>query len=134
MEPLEAAQVGESYNSGLKKRVFLLTDGSVSNPQIVIEKAKEHSSKVRVFSFGIGSGCDVNLVTNSARAGRGTYTLVKDGDPNLNGLVIRALGSAMEPSLCETVYGFNGALSQAEEIYRNSVIFDTTLMTNEAFE
>ena len=85
----------------------------------MIEQARAHSDETRVFSFGLGEGCDTYLVTNVARAGRGTSTLVKDNDPNLNGLVVRALASAMEPSLCDTQYGFNGQLSQPEELYRN---------------
>ena len=74
MEPLAAAQT--EFNSGLKKRIFLLTDGSVSSPQEVIAQATQHSDSARVFSFGLGSGCDRDLVINSARAGRGTYTIV----------------------------------------------------------
>ena len=65
---------------------------------------------MRVFSFGLGSGCDKNLVEGSAQAGRGTSTIVKDNDPNLNGLVIKALASAMEPSFKDVEYGFNGQL------------------------
>lgn len=54
---------------------------------------------MRVFSFGLGSGCDKYLVENIAIAGRGTSTIVNDNDPNLSGLVVRALSNAMEPSL-----------------------------------
>ena len=54
---------------------------------------------MRVFSFGLGSGCDQNLVKNVAFAGRGTSTIVEDNDPHLNGLVIKALSCAIEPSL-----------------------------------
>ena len=88
---------------------------------------------MRVFSFGLGSGCDKHLVTHVARAGRGTYTLVKDKDPQLSGLVIKALASAMEPSLCDTRYGFNDELSEPEELYRNSLVLATKLMTQEEF-
>lgn len=79
---------------------------------------------MRVFTFGLGSGCDKNLVTKVAKAGRGTHTIVKDKDPNLNGLVIRALSNAMEPSLCDTKYGFNNILPHSgNEMYRNSLVF-----------
>ena len=73
----------------------MLTDGAVGMPEQVIEQAKLHSEAVRVFSFGVGSGCDQYLVEKSARAGRGTSTLVKDNDPNLNTLVIKALSCSM---------------------------------------
>lgn len=89
---------------------------------------------VRVFSFGLGSGCDKNLVKKVAQAGRGTHTIVQDGDPNLNGLVIRALSNAMEPSLCDTKFGFNGELCNGEEMYRNSLLFASKIMTTNEFE
>ena len=86
-----------------------------------------------MFSFGLGDGCDVNLVKNSARAGRGTATIVKDNDPQLNGLVIRALQAAIEPSLKETQYGFNDKLCEEQEVYRNTLISETVLMDAETF-
>ena len=78
-------------SDSLKKRVFLLTDGDVSDRSQVIEQARQYNDKIRVFTFGLGSGCDKQLVQQTAEAGRGTYTIVADNDPNLNGLVIRAL-------------------------------------------
>ena len=107
----------------------MLTDGSVSGPDNVINQARTHSDSIRVFSFGLGSGCDEYLVRNVAKAGRGTHTIVKDNDPNLNGLVIKALQSAMEPSLKDTQYGFNGKLTEAKEIYRNTLISETKLIS-----
>ena len=103
------------------------------NPQQVIDQAKLHSQNVRVFSFGLGSGCDVDLVRGSAQAGRGTATIVRDQDPQLNGLVIRALSAAMQPSLKETQYGFNNQLCQEQEIYRNTLVSDVVLMTEAEF-
>ena len=119
--------------SGLKKRIFLLTDGDVSNPQEVIELARSESETSRVFSFGLGSGCDQNLVKNSAIAGRGTYTIVKDNDPNLNGLVIKALSCAMEPSLKEVQYGFFNELNNPHEIYRNTLVCPSKIMSEAEF-
>lgn len=63
-----------------------------------------------MFSFGLGDGCDQFLVERSAQAGRGTSTIVKDNDPNLNGLVIKALLNAMDPSFPGVQYGFNDDL------------------------
>mmetsp|Transcript_46453 Transcript_46453/g.61536 ORF Transcript_46453/g.61536 Transcript_46453/m.61536 type:complete len:162 (-) Transcript_46453:1061-1546(-) len=97
-------------------------------------QAREHNSKTRVYSFGLGSGCDRNLVTKVAQAGRGTSTIVKDNDPNLNGLVIKALSAAMEPSLQDVEYGFNGTLSSPEELYRNIMVSESALMSQEEFD
>ena len=56
-----------------------------------------------------------------------------DNDPNLNGLVIKALSNAMEPSLKDTSYGFNDQLTEAKEVFRNSLISETKLMSPEQF-
>ena len=58
--------LADTSNQNLKQRVFLLTDGQVSNPQQVIDLARQHNETARVFSFGLGSGCDKNLVTHVA--------------------------------------------------------------------
>ncbi len=132
LQPLIYAQ--SSLHSGKKKRIFLLTDGSVGAADRVIEKAREANETQRVFSFGLGSGCDRYLVEKVAVAGRGTSTIVKDNDPNLNGLVIKALSNAMEPSLCDTRYGFNDQLTDAKEIFRNTLISETRLISLAQFE
>ena len=88
----------------------------------------------RVFTFGLGNGCDEDLVKRSAQAGRGTYTIVKDDDPNLNGLVIKALGQSMEPSVSGFQYGFNDKLTEKEELYRNTLISEIRLMSTDEFE
>jgi len=87
-----------------------------------------------VFSFGLGSGCDKNLVINSARAGRGTYTFVKDGAADLNSQVIRALSNAMEPSLKDAKWGWNDNLNEAEELYRNKLVHSTILLDASVFD
>ena len=131
-KPLVYAQ--EQMRSSLKKRIFLLTDGAVRWPEQVIQQVKLHSDAVRVFSFGLGSGCDRDLVQKSALAGRGTSTIVRDNDQNLNGLVIKALATAMEPSFKDVEYGFNGQLCQPKELYRNTLVCETKLMTRAEFD
>ena len=79
---------------------------------------------MRVFTFGLGSGCDKFLVENTATAGRGTSTIVKDDDPNLNGLVIKALATAMEPSFKDVSFGFGDKICKPMELYRNMLIYE----------
>ena len=119
--------------SHLRKRIFLLTDGAVSNPDAVISRIGQQSDSIRVFSFGLGSGCDASLVRRAAEAGRGMSTIVEDNATNLNGLVIRALSAAMEPSLRGARHGFNGALCPGKELYRNRLVCDVALMNQAAF-
>ena len=72
IDPLIRAQ--EDFQSDLKKRIFILTDGAVDNPARVIDQVKLHNDRIRVMSFGIGD-CDSDLVMKIAEAGRGTYTI-----------------------------------------------------------
>ena len=92
----------DSYSTHKKEtRIFLLTDGQVSNRDSVIQKALTNKDNIRVYTFGIGSGCDTDLVQRVAANGRGSCSLVGDHDDinTLKGLVIAALAHALEPSL-----------------------------------
>lgn len=73
-----------------QKRIFLLTDGEVGNPDKVIEIAKSNNENGRVYTFGVGSDCSKYLVKEVARAGRGSYSFIEE-DENLNVKVINAL-------------------------------------------
>lgn len=90
------------------KKIFLLTDGEVSNPDRVIALAKENSDKVRIHSFGVGRDCSKHLVLEVAKAGRGSYSFVDENSKNLKGLVITALRKAAEPSLKDCQFIYNG--------------------------
>jgi hypothetical protein len=82
-------------------RIFLLTDGCVSNREAVIAKSQTGKDNIRVYTFGIGSGCDVYMVEQAAKNGRGSCSLVKNNDDetNLKELVILALKHASDLSL-----------------------------------
>lgn len=83
VQPLKMAQEWPSNRQN--KRVFLLTDGHVRSVDAVVEQAKEYAEQVRVFTFGLGSGCDTILVRRTAEGGRGTASIVADGSTDLNG-------------------------------------------------
>ena len=87
-----------------------------------------------MFTFGLGAGCDRNLVAKMAEAGRGTHTIVEHGSADLNGQVIRALSYAMEPSLKGASYGWNGKSLKAEELFRNTLVSSTKLCSAAEFE
>lgn len=118
MHPLESAQKLDSGNA-FKKRVFILTDGQVGDRDAVVRKAASRSESTRVFTFGLGSGCDRNLCENTAKAGRGTCSFVSDKSSDLNGQVIRALRFASEPSLKECSLSWNGDRQDLQEVFRN---------------
>ena len=62
LDPLEQAQnmsIAACEGSTVSKaRIFILTDGQVSNSKQVIRKAATQNDQCRVFTFGLGDGCD----------------------------------------------------------------------------
>ena len=124
----------------MKKRVFILTDGQVSDRDAVVNAARLHSEQVRVFTFGLGSGCDEQLVRRTAQAGRGSCSLVRDNSHDLNGLVVRALQNAMEPSMPNCLVEWssenqNPAVQKTlDEVFRDQSILQTHIMSKAAFE
>ena len=87
LEPLNYAM--DSLAIGPREtRIFPLTDGQVENRDAVVEKASSSTENVRIHTFGIGDGCDAEMVKNMAF--RGSCSLVKDVE-DLNGLVVTAL-------------------------------------------
>lgn len=59
-----------------------------------------NNDDTKVFTFGIGAGCDKDLVTKVAEAGRGSFSMVGDNNPkDLKEKVINALSVASEPAL-----------------------------------
>ena len=49
-----------------EKRVFLLTDGEVDNRDQIFEYVREQNNIMRIHTFGIGSGCDKELIQKTA--------------------------------------------------------------------
>lgn len=45
-----------------EKKIFLLTDGEVDNKKEIFEYIRLHKDIMRVHTFGIGSGCDKELI------------------------------------------------------------------------
>lgn len=103
-------------------RIFLLTDGQVSDRENVIAKGNTGSDHIRIHTFGIGSGCDVGMVEQVAKNGRGSCSLVKDNDDNLKGLVISALANASEPSLKNCKFVFGSETTHMGEVFRSQLI------------
>ena len=86
LNPLKKAT---GLNIGGKKRViFLLTDGEDGNKMNIIKYARDHCESTRVHTFGIGDGCDQELIKETAIAGRGSHSFASDNCSNLSGQVI----------------------------------------------
>ena len=62
LQPLEIAKAQIKNGNDLKHvRIFLLTDGGVSNRNEVIAASKTGNDEIRIHTFGIGR-CDKNMV------------------------------------------------------------------------
>jgi hypothetical protein len=95
LEPLQlCVKLKASRFSTRQRRVFLLTDGEVDNKNQIFEFVRNHNDQMRIHTFGIGSGCDKELIKQTAVAGRGSFSFASDGSNDLSGLVISALKNA----------------------------------------
>ncbi|XP_046842401.1 von Willebrand factor A domain-containing protein 5A-like isoform X2 [Xenia sp. Carnegie-2017] len=85
---------------GLPRQVFVLTDGSISNTDSVIQLVEKNSNNSRCFSFGIGSGASTTLVKGIAQAGKGAAEFIVSGE-RMQPKVIRSLKKAMQPAVTD---------------------------------
>eukprot|EP00731_Ephydatia_muelleri_P029214 Em0020g858a len=89
---------GQRLLEGLRRQVFVLTDGSVSNTEACIQEVKRNVERARCFTFGIGSGVSTHLVNGLAQAGNGTAEFIQSGE-RLQPKIIRSLKQALQPSV-----------------------------------
>ena len=83
-----------------QKNIFLLTDGSVSNADLVIKETKQHCSgnRSRVFTIGIGNGVSDHFIQGVAAAGNGSHDVIHDLTI-MEDRVISMLQGSYSPSL-----------------------------------
>lgn len=57
--------------------IYLLTDGAVDNTEDIIHLVKKNcNEKIKVHTFGVGSGADESLIKGCAREGKGNYSFI----------------------------------------------------------
>ena len=65
-----------------------------------IGKLCSKNDDTKVFSFGIGNGCNEDLVKKCSEAGRGDYNIIADNSPTeLKSKVVASLRKASDPAL-----------------------------------
>ena len=80
-----------AHNRHIPQQVFLLTDGQVTNVEELVRLVKSHSNS-RIFTFGIGSAVDSELIKRVAEASGGAYEFVSgesDNDYEMSRKVLR---------------------------------------------
>ena len=75
---------------GYPRNVYVITDGWVSDVKNVLKTVEKNLKNQRVFSIGIGSGFDQNLVVGIAEKGKGKNCFVVDVD-KLDEVIIELL-------------------------------------------
>jgi Ca-activated chloride channel homolog len=70
---LHALKISESGDNSVLKRVVLITDGAVGNEEEVFRAVEDHLGGTRLHVVGIGPAPNRWLMTELARAGRGTF-------------------------------------------------------------
>lgn len=75
--PLHTLITGKRVD-GYPKQIFLLTDGCVSNTEIIIRMVADNIKYSRVHSIGIGNGCSKHLITGCAEKGKGQHVFIAD--------------------------------------------------------
>ena len=73
------------------------------------------------------------MVTETAKAGRGSHSLVMDNSSELNAKVINALAKAFEPSLKSCVIKFGSKTENLNEVFRNQKIFRSAIIPKTDF-
>ncbi len=84
-------------------RIFLLTDGGVSNPYVVIEDVSNGAKTCkdfRFYSLGIGNGVSVDLVKGVAKSGNGSCEFVEN-IKTLSEKCIYLLDSSLKPQIVD---------------------------------
>ena len=69
--------------TGVPKSVLLITDGEVSNTQVVIQLCRSNAANTRVFSIGIGEGASTALVNDVAKVSGGMSAFVRGSSDRL---------------------------------------------------
>lgn len=103
--PLENA-LDQAAIDGYPRFIFLLTDGTVSNTEGVIQMAKKKSRYSRISSIGIGNGASLRLIEGSADAGKGKFVMISDSE-NPSEKIISLLESSLTPLIKKIVVNYD---------------------------
>jgi hypothetical protein len=150
LKPLKRAFETE-VEAGAHKRVFLLTDGHVSDRDLVLNLIKKHCENnlnTKVFSFGITDGCDKELVVKSAQNGNGAHQVIGDNEMSIiKEAVMKSLRRAGVPAMQDCSFDFGngqqqgfrdgelyiGHMRQLGTLYQSEIVRLFSIMTEEEF-
>ena len=71
-------QLEKPPTPGYPRQVFLLTDGGVSNTEVVVYMVGKNTKYARVHTIGIGNGASESLIRRCAEKGKGNSVFIQD--------------------------------------------------------
>jgi Ca-activated chloride channel family protein len=80
LNPLKGIYATRHGNGNVERNIVLLTDGEVGNEDQIFELVRKNQESTRVFSIGIGAGCNEYFIKGLARAGRGASEFIYPGE------------------------------------------------------
>lgn len=102
--------LGQPRRSERTLQLVVLTDGEVTNTDAVIDLVRRHTSRARVFTFGIGRTASQHLVTGLSRAGRGAAEFIHPGE-RLEAKIVRQFARILSPALTDVRLEWAGVRS-----------------------
>lgn len=78
------------------RQIFLLTDGGVSDTNVVIKLVKDNVKYSRVHTIGVGNGCSTALIKGCAEKGKGKAVFITD-EGDIASPVIELLSASLTP-------------------------------------
>ena len=105
--PLKDIYASKDYdNIKLPKNIFLLTDGAVYDKEQTLKIIEENSNVFRIYSIGIGSDFDDDLIKNAGVLGKGNYNFCND-IKDLNKVIVNEIKNSSKPFYCDFEFNTN---------------------------
>ena len=105
--PLKDIYASKDYDDiKLPKNIFLLTDGAVKDKENTLKIIEENSNVFRIYSIGIGSDFDDDLIKNAGVLGKGNYNFCND-IKDLNKVIVNEIKNSSKPFYCGFEFNTN---------------------------
>eukprot|EP01133_Synstelium_polycarpum_P016972 gene16972-20196_t len=110
--------LSQTYDPQYPRQVFILTDGEISERDQLIDYVAKEANTTRIFTFGIGSGVDRELVVGLSKACKGYYEFIED-NANMEVQVMKLLSIALEPTIANIKVNWGSLdVTQAPQVIR----------------
>ena len=90
----------------LPKNIFLLTDGEIDDKKKTLSIIEENSDEFFVYSIGIGSYFDKDLIKNAGILGKGNYEFCSD-IKELNEIIVKEIKNSTNPFYSDFEFSSN---------------------------